>query len=259
MVASLGRVKVSSTCARFLTHVAVGRSFLSEARGVVPVYGGENMFSNLRLSTKLITSFLLVGLIPFIVIAWIAVSVAKEGLINARFDQLRSLREIKAQQIEDNFEVIRNQAKTLSNSTMIVDAMREFRAAFPLYRIETGVGNIESMRTELYQYYENEFNVEYRSKNNGHSAPALSDKYRMLDADSVALQHAYIFANSNPLGSKHLLDRSADSSEYSRVHQRYHPAIRHYLETFGYYDIFLVDPDSGDILYSVFKLSLIHI
>jgi methyl-accepting chemotaxis protein len=29
--------------------------------------------------------------------------------------------------------------------------------------------------------------------------------------------------------------------------------VRNYLEKFGYYDIFLVDPETGDIVYSVFK------
>ncbi|MBT3354583.1 MAG: hypothetical protein HN402_06650, partial [Candidatus Scalindua sp.] len=40
---------------------------------------------------------------------------------------------------------------------------------------------------------------------------------------------------------------------YSKLHAKYHPAIRDFLDQFGYYDIFLVDPDSGDIVYSVFK------
>ena len=33
----------------------------------------------------------------------------------------------------------------------------------------------------------------------------------------------------------------------------YHPIIRNFLHKFGYYDIFLVDPKTGHIIYSVFK------
>jgi len=38
-----------------------------------------------------------------------------------------------------------------------------------------------------------------------------------------------------------------------RVHQKYHAHIRDFVQKFEFYDIFLVDPDSGDIIYSVFK------
>ena len=44
-----------------------------------------------------------------------------------------------------------------------------------------------------------------------------------------------------------------DSSTYSQLHEQYHPVIRSYLKKFGYYDIFLCDLESGDIVYSVYK------
>ena len=46
-----------------------------------------------------------------------------------------------------------------------------------------------------------------------------------------------------------------DGSGYSAVHAKYHPAFSHYQREYGYYDIFLVEPHSGNILYSVFKES----
>ena len=49
------------------------------------------------------------------------------------------------------------------------------------------------------------------------------------------------------------MDAASDGSTYSTLHEQYHPIIRNYLEKFGYYDIFLVDLVSGDIVYSVFK------
>ena len=67
------------------------------------------------------------------------------------------------------------------------------------------------------------------------------------------MQDLYISNNPNPLGSKHLLDRATDVSTYSKHHEFYHPTIRSYLEKFGYYDIFLIEPKTGYIVYSVFK------
>jgi methyl-accepting chemotaxis protein len=74
-----------------------------------------------------------------------------------------------------------------------------------------------------------------------------------LDDSAVALQYHYIKANPNPLGSKDALDRAADKSQYSHIHEQYHPIIRSYLQKFGYYNIFLVHPETGKIVYSVFK------
>ena len=75
----------------------------------------------------------------------------------------------------------------------------------------------------------------------------------MLDDDSLYLQSLYIKRNPNPLGEKDKLDYAPDSSEYSQLHKKYHPVVRSYLQKFGYYDIFLCDLQSGDIVYSVFK------
>ena len=54
-------------------------------------------------------------------------------------------------------------------------------------------------------------------------------------------------------GLKHHLDNAGDGSSYSKVHEFYHQTIRSYLEKFGYYDIFLVDDETGYVVYSVFK------
>jgi methyl-accepting chemotaxis protein len=42
-------------------------------------------------------------------------------------------------------------------------------------------------------------------------------------------------------------------SAYDTAHQTYHPEIRKYLQEFAYYDIFIIDAQSGHIVYSVFK------
>jgi methyl-accepting chemotaxis protein len=81
----------------------------------------------------------------------------------------------------------------------------------------------------------------------------VSSIINKIDADAVALQYHYIKVNPNPLGSKDALERATDQSKYSQIHEKYHPVIRYFLDKFGYYDIFLVHPDTGKIIYSVFK------
>ncbi|MFI4876510.1 MAG: methyl-accepting chemotaxis protein, partial [Blastopirellula sp. JB062] len=159
----------------------------------------------------------------------------------------------KKKQLLNYFGTINNQIRTFSENGMVVDAMRDFHTAFRNYRsdAEYAPEQIKTMREELLNYYSGPFASAYAQNNDG-KAPSAREYWSQLDDDSVALQHAYIFKNAHALGSKHLLD-SADKTEYSQLHAKVHPILRDYLEKFGFADIFLVDPESGDIVYSVFK------
>ena len=108
------------------------------------------------------------------------------------------------------------------------------------------------MKAELKSYYADDFSLEYRNRNGG-NAPATDTLFNGVSDVGVALQFHYIKANPNPLGNKHKLDKADDGSMYASEHEVYHPVIRSYLEKFGYYDIFLVTPDTGMIVYSVYK------
>jgi methyl-accepting chemotaxis protein len=137
---------------------------------------------------------------------------------------------------------------------MIVMAMSHFSHAFESFQSENVIGpdNIAGLRNQLASYYQNDFRAAYREQNDGQS-PNVGAIIGQLDDSAVALQYHYIKANPNPLGSKGALDRAADKSQYSQLHEQYHPIIRSYLQKFGYYDIFLVHPETGKIVYSVFK------
>ncbi len=170
------------------------------------------------------------------------------------FDKLTAVREVKRNAVERYFQTINDQILTFSEDKMVIDAMEQFSEYFKSFKEENGFtkAQLKSMRSALHAYYNNEFSAEYRNQNKGLS-PDIEQKFRQLDSDSIALQYSYIRANKHPLGSKHLLDYAKDNSRYSRLHSKIHPIIRNYLEKFDYYDIFLADPDSGDIVYSVFK------
>ncbi len=70
---------------------------------------------------------------------------------------------------------------------------------------------------------------------------------------ATVLQYYYISNNHNSQGSKHSLSNAGDGSSYSELHGKYHPVINGYLDKFGFKDIFLVDADSSDVVYSVHK------
>jgi hypothetical protein len=71
--------------------------------------------------------------------------------------------------------------------------------------------------------------------------------------EQAAFPLDYIADNKFPLGNKHKLDAASANTLYNRTHTIHHSNLREYLEKFGYYDVFFIDAETGDIVYSVFK------
>ncbi|NCF69985.1 MAG: hypothetical protein GWP61_28920, partial [Chloroflexi bacterium] len=209
------------------------------------------MFKKLRIRTKILLAFALIAVITVVTIAVVAFSISQSTLEEESFNKLTAVREMKASQIEDYFQFIRDQLVTQSNDRMMIDAMNAFSTNY--YTVDDDLGldssTILAKREELLTYYQDEF-LERLVPNLLLEVEA--QEYLPSEKLPLAMQDIYISANPYETGSKHLLDNPGDSSRYSETHELYHPIIRDFLERFGYYDIFLVDPQ-GNIVYSVFK------
>jgi methyl-accepting chemotaxis protein len=202
---------------------------------------------------KLLLMLALVALLPMAILGYTMYTAASGGIMSQAFDQLTAIRTVKANQIESYFEQIDNQIGTFSENQMVVDAMKQFPTALASVREETSVqeSQLDEMKQSLLGYYSNQFGAEY-TKITGNK-PDLRAQMKPLDLDSIYLQYQYISNNPNPLGSKEDLDAAPDGTQYSTLHSKFHPIVRSYLRKFEYYDIFLCDLDSGDIVYSVYK------
>lgn len=80
------------------------------------------MFKNMKLSTKLLIFFLIVGVIPFAVIGTVSLVKSSNTLSNQSFIQIESLREIKRTQIEDFL------ADMETNTGMLIETINTVRA-----------------------------------------------------------------------------------------------------------------------------------
>ena len=207
----------------------------------------------MSLKKKIVTYLLLIGLIPLLCLAAFTYFLANASLKEASFSKLGQARELKKQAVESYFEGIKNQIITFSENKMVVDASSQLKSQFKSYLEESYAdeAELQEMRSSVTSYYNDQFGAEYKSQN-GVAADTQAVLGGIEDV-TIALQYNYISNNANPLGSKHMLDEAADASAYSLEHAKVHPVIRSYLEKFGYYDIFLVDSETGHIFYSVFK------
>jgi len=208
----------------------------------------------MKLKAKLIIALLIFGIGPALVSGGLLIAQAVEEIEDQAYQKLLAVEGNKKSTIVGYFETIRDQVLTFSKDRMIVDAMREFRTAFKSFpeEIRADEETVETRRGNLAEYYRNEFLPEYKTQNAG-SDIDVTPMYAELDTEAILLQHTYIRANANALGEKHKMTDPGDRTRYAELHAKYHPAITQYLEKFGYYDIFLLDPETGDIVYSVFK------
>ncbi len=197
----------------------------------------------LAVAPILITSFLVGGG---------AVQLSRDSLTKAVQGQLTSLREVRKQQITDYVTGLGQSLQAFSASTSVIDGYKTMRQAYASNAELPKADALKPMREALKGYYEKDFAAEYAKRNPG-GATGMEKWAAGLDDTQVALQHAFITNNRFPLGEKDKLVDAVDRSSFAAAHSRYHPSFSSFREKLGLYDLFLIDPASDRIVYTVFK------
>ena len=204
-------------------------------------------FLKLKVKSKLMLALLGVSLGSILVVGSLSLQRGRAILKESIFNQLTSIRTSKAHQFELFFENLRYQVEIFCNDKMFVAAMLEFEKAYEeLEEAELP----EDWQKSIDAYYTDEFFP--RLKENTEGDPIL-DVYRPVVNASRYLQYHYLTNNPKPVGEKNQQLDARDGSNYSKVHRKYHPNFNEIIEKFGYYDLFLIDPETGNIVYSVYK------
>jgi len=207
----------------------------------------------MKIGLKLTLLFVAIGLLSISIIGHISYTEGKESLTQESFNRLTAVREMKAGQIEDYFEQIENQIVTYSKNKTVIQATQQFKQGFKTLPKQYAKykGNIKKEESKIKKYYEDTF----LKRLNGNSVKQhqVSEFYVKNNAGAL-LQSIYIADNPNPVGQKHQLTYLEDTAiDYIKSHNEFHPLFKDYLEKFGFYDIFLVDNKTGNVIYSVFK------
>lgn len=200
----------------------------------------------LSIKSKLIAMLLVVSSCSILVTAYLGYQTGQANLTDRVFSQLTSVRASKAYQIESYFKTLRHHIQTLSENPSVLLAMQEFDTNFrQLNTAELPPAALPNLTT----YYREEFLPRLAK---GEQGTPLLEFFEPKSTAARYLQYRYISSNPNPVSKKHLLDDPKDGSTYSQVHARHHPIFRHIIEKFGYYDLFLINPQ-GDVVYTVYK------
>jgi diguanylate cyclase (GGDEF)-like protein len=200
--------------------------------------------------TKFLLSFVLAGVVSISLASWQGYRSARASLMESSFDRLTAIRATKKRQIETYFEQIENQAIGWAKSPTVITALMEFRRAF----IETGKeGPLEPGNLEELDRFHKEFNGRLQKEDHIQFNSQEFDECLPPEGAAAVLQYRYIVQNPFPRLERSRLDDTGDRGLYSRVHSTYHPFFRDIKERFGFFDIFLIDAGTGDILYTVDK------
>jgi methyl-accepting chemotaxis protein len=143
------------------------------------------------------------------------------------------------------------QVKSLAAQPWLIDALPRLSATIGQLDDGLDADALEQARTELGRYYLGDFDTEYRKQVSSRDS-GIRGALQRLDAPAVMAQLHYVQRNPFPLGQKVKLVDAKDGSDYSSEHARIHAGLVSVQQSFGFYDVFVID-DSGRIVYSVFK------
>ena len=211
----------------------------------------SSFFGSIR--GRLVAGTAALALIPLILLAvvlgYYASRQSAEALNQRGYDQMASIRAGKQEEIKAYFGNVANLMRTVSNTAEVQQALRDGIETQPKMAANT---DLEQAKAALSDYYLKDFGRQFSVRNPGQRAD-ISEIVAKLPSQTIAAQYAYIAKNPNPLGKKGDLDQADDGSAYSTVHARIHGYARRTVQDYGLYDFFLVDAETGFVVYTYFK------
>ncbi len=205
------------------------------------------VFKSLSIQSKIVTMMLAVSLGSLGIIAYLGYTSGRAALADSIRRQLVSNRTAKTTELRDEFATIRDEVITLSGSEGVTNAMKAFKSA---YATLNDVTVEREWDDKIRAFYANEFLPAL--KKNVEGEPVL-DVYLPRLIPTRYLQYHYMVMSPKPYESKGDDLERTDPGPYGEVHRRYHPGIHDFGRRFGFEDVYLIDHESGDIVYSCQK------
>jgi methyl-accepting chemotaxis protein len=218
--------------------------------------GEGNILSNLGLGQKLLIGAAALTVLPLLVSSFInasnSIGASRTALLDSTSKKLEAIRNLKKAQIENEYALLGSQIRDIASRRSTLEGYRALKNGFTGYSSRLDAGQLAVRKEKVLATYNGVYLNQFKKQN---AAQTIDTNALLnpLSSNAVALQYAYNAANAFPLGQKLKLDGTKDGSGYDTAHQKFHPEFRRFVETYGYYDLFLVDAVSNDIIYTVFK------
>lgn len=211
-------------------------------------------FKNNPLAVRLMVAFLLVGILPTGILASILLQGYTDSLETEAHRRIEYIRDGRIDAVETHLKVAEKQLLEFAGNGLTIEAMTELSTAFKGSVAEKNLSptQIAEMRKKVSGYYASEFESRYARINEGKDSGARQIAAR-LDSAALFAQNTYVAGGipGNKKGS--VVNSVSNGTKYDVLHARFHPSLRAYVDVYGFYDVFLVEPDSGVVVYSAHK------
>ncbi|MEY4873285.1 MAG: methyl accepting chemotaxis protein [Pseudomonadota bacterium] len=199
----------------------------------------------MRFKWKVAIALLVGGLVPTAVILKLDMDRFSDFSRASAEAEVRTSMELKGQAVAEYFANIENIAGALAALPQTAIALQDLDLAADALGVDPAIQPDMAALDARYAYQ--------AANTKGADAAAKARWMGTLDPIALKLQHLFIGSNPNEIGKKQLLDDPGDGSAYSALHRDLHPVFRDFMERYGFYDLFLIEPHQGRIIYSVFK------
>ena len=179
---------------------------------------------SMRLSTKLIIAFLVMGIVPFAVMGGVSLVKSGNALETQAYNQLVSMREVKKNQIESFFQERQGDMQVLLNTVEKVqtEAMNKLSSVQEL------------KKSQLEQYI----------------AKVRNDITVLSKSEDVLRAYNGLKAYHDDRGFGHDSAYDTDTEQYERLWRTASQSLGKYVQEFGYYDVFVVCKPHGHVMFS---------
>ena len=206
----------------------------------------------MKIGTKLTIIFISIAFSSMLVVGLISYFRAKTSFQTEAFNRLTAVREMKAVQITSYFNQIEDQLLSFSENPSIIEAMEEFKIGFNSVEDELSSSLVTVNKSK--QHIEHYLDTALMPRLNKNLVIKIKKEEIVSNqSNAIILQDLYMASNHNRFDEKEKLDSINYSCRYNTTHNKYHHIIRKFAERFGFYDVFLVDIKTGNVVYSVYK------
>ena len=178
---------------------------------------------------------------------------ATENMKEGSIQKLQAITESKSGEITNYLDYVGGLLTSLAGQYGTREAFSEFEKSWYKLKDEVPLKNTE-LKDALKKDYAKNYISQVNYKVPDSAQKRDISKYIPEDANAKIAQYMFIVDNKEPLGKKNGMNYNEKyaKSSYMQAHKKYHNSFNKFLESFGLYDIFMVDLN-GNVIYTDFK------
>ena len=182
---------------------------------------------DIKMKPKLITLFLMVGVIPLALVGWWSAKTATKTILEKSYDQLVAMREIKKSQLNRFFD------ERKGDMGVVIDTVRSLQnAAFE--KLKTAQELKKSELEKLFKTFSKDIKVLSKSE----------DIFRLYTA---------LVAYHDEMKVTKVQDFPIKTKRYQEIYETFSEYLNNFVKVYGYYDAFLICAKHGHVMYTAAK------